>query len=527
MNLADNLKKIRKDNNLSQEQLAEKLNVSRQSVSKWESGQSYPEMDKVIQICNLFNLNINELINENISEVNEVKESQNRTNKYISSFFDYITKVVDMFSSMKFGQIIKCLFEQCIVFLILFIIEMAIGSIGSNLFYSIFNFLPDGILWRIYNIVESIFLVVLMIIGTIVFLHIFKVRYLDYYEIVKDDKKEPVEEVVTEVEAVKVKEENSKKDKIVLEKKKEKVVIRDPKHSDYRFFTGIGKFILFCIKSFVLLILVCFALSFVGFVLCLPIIFMVVGNFSLFSGLLICLLGCIAFNFVIVELLYNFVFNRKTSKGRTLLISIVSLIAIGIGVGITITSCVNFEVEDKYYEKVSDEFLLDMSDDIRIECWGYWYSVYEQNLNYVVEDRKDVRIVVKHPAIYSVETFQEDELYIIDFDDNYNEVMIQVRDVIKGINKSKIYNYLTEYDVTIYASAENISKLKNNYDEYYDELNRLSKENSELYNENNELIAENERLEHNNYALVNELNEMGYVVHYDEIDYYSYIEKEE
>ena len=107
MNLADNLKKIRKDNNLSQEQLAEKLNVSRQSVSKWESGLSYPEMDKVIQICNLFNLNINELINENISEVNEVKESQNRTNKYISSFFDYITKVVDMFSSMKFGQILK------------------------------------------------------------------------------------------------------------------------------------------------------------------------------------------------------------------------------------------------------------------------------------------------------------------------------------------------------------------------------------------------------------------------------------
>ena len=40
MNLADNLKRIRKDNNLSQEQLAEKLGVSRQSVSKWESGLS-------------------------------------------------------------------------------------------------------------------------------------------------------------------------------------------------------------------------------------------------------------------------------------------------------------------------------------------------------------------------------------------------------------------------------------------------------------------------------------------------------
>lgn len=43
MNLSENLKKIRKDNNLSQEQLADKLGVSRQSVSKWESGLSFPK----------------------------------------------------------------------------------------------------------------------------------------------------------------------------------------------------------------------------------------------------------------------------------------------------------------------------------------------------------------------------------------------------------------------------------------------------------------------------------------------------
>ena len=71
MNLSDNLKKIRKDNNLSQEQLAEKLGVSRQSVSKWESGIAYPEMDKVLQLCKMFNLNIDELLNQNISEVKE------------------------------------------------------------------------------------------------------------------------------------------------------------------------------------------------------------------------------------------------------------------------------------------------------------------------------------------------------------------------------------------------------------------------------------------------------------------------
>ena len=46
MKFGDNLKKLRKTKKLSQEDLAEKLNVSRQSVSKWETGDAYPEMNK-------------------------------------------------------------------------------------------------------------------------------------------------------------------------------------------------------------------------------------------------------------------------------------------------------------------------------------------------------------------------------------------------------------------------------------------------------------------------------------------------
>ena len=80
MKLSENLKNIRKENNLSQEQLAEKLGVSRQAVSKWESGQSYPEMDKVLLICKLFNYNMDELMNENIKEVEENKQSKNNIN---------------------------------------------------------------------------------------------------------------------------------------------------------------------------------------------------------------------------------------------------------------------------------------------------------------------------------------------------------------------------------------------------------------------------------------------------------------
>ncbi len=45
MNLGENIRNLRKGHNLSQEELAEKINVSRQAVSKWESNLSYPDLD--------------------------------------------------------------------------------------------------------------------------------------------------------------------------------------------------------------------------------------------------------------------------------------------------------------------------------------------------------------------------------------------------------------------------------------------------------------------------------------------------
>ena len=53
MKFGDKLIALRKKKGLSQEELAEKLGVSRQSVSKWESNNTYPETDKIVQICNI------------------------------------------------------------------------------------------------------------------------------------------------------------------------------------------------------------------------------------------------------------------------------------------------------------------------------------------------------------------------------------------------------------------------------------------------------------------------------------------
>ena len=54
MSFAEKLLTLRKGKDLTQEQLAEQLNVSRQSVSKWESGQAVPELDKIILLSDLF-----------------------------------------------------------------------------------------------------------------------------------------------------------------------------------------------------------------------------------------------------------------------------------------------------------------------------------------------------------------------------------------------------------------------------------------------------------------------------------------
>ena len=73
MKFGDKLIKLRKKHGLSQEDLAAKLNVSRQSVSKWESNNTYPETDKIVQICNIFNCSMDDLINDKITEIDEVE----------------------------------------------------------------------------------------------------------------------------------------------------------------------------------------------------------------------------------------------------------------------------------------------------------------------------------------------------------------------------------------------------------------------------------------------------------------------
>ena len=91
MVLGDQIVKLRKRVNLTQEQLAEKYDVSRQAVAKWENGESIPDIYKIIQIAELFNVSLDFLIlGKNVQ--------RQRNEKDVKTFIETMKKKEDMWT---------------------------------------------------------------------------------------------------------------------------------------------------------------------------------------------------------------------------------------------------------------------------------------------------------------------------------------------------------------------------------------------------------------------------------------------
>lgn len=87
MDLNEKIQKLRKQNKLTQVQLAEKLFVSRTAVSKWESGRGYPSIDILKQISNVFNISLDNLLsNDQILELASIDKRNNMKKIYNCSF---------------------------------------------------------------------------------------------------------------------------------------------------------------------------------------------------------------------------------------------------------------------------------------------------------------------------------------------------------------------------------------------------------------------------------------------------------
>jgi len=85
MKFEQKLINLRKQKSMSQEELAEHLNVTRQTISKWELGQSKPDMDKLLEISRLFDISVETLTNETVSIGKEkvISKTKKKERKWI------------------------------------------------------------------------------------------------------------------------------------------------------------------------------------------------------------------------------------------------------------------------------------------------------------------------------------------------------------------------------------------------------------------------------------------------------------
>ena len=134
MTIGERLLKLRKERNLSQEELANVLDVSRQTISKWETDQSVPDFDKIIPLCNYFGITSDELLtgNENIKEAKKENFKSNFARNIAIGVALYILSIV---------AIVLCAaqFNQPIIGVCIFFILVAIATgllIYNGVYYS-------------------------------------------------------------------------------------------------------------------------------------------------------------------------------------------------------------------------------------------------------------------------------------------------------------------------------------------------------------------------------------------------------
>ena len=107
MKFGDKLSQLRRKNGLSQEELGEKLNVTRQTISKWELGQSKPDTDKLMEISKLLNVDFNQLIDDestiedNISNTN-INPDEVRPRKWLLVLLIIIAILIVIILANKF-----------------------------------------------------------------------------------------------------------------------------------------------------------------------------------------------------------------------------------------------------------------------------------------------------------------------------------------------------------------------------------------------------------------------------------------
>ncbi len=481
MNFCENLQMLRKEHNLSQEQLAEKLDVSRQAVSKWESGQSYPEMDKIITMCKIFNCSMDALVNESITEIKESEnKSKNNIVNYINELLIFISKTIKMITSMTFSEFIRCGLELFIIGVVILIFRIPveyIGGLGNNLFSILPGFISHFVVQVWYFILNLSY----FILAIIVFVHIFKTKYLDYFEESTFVRVEDTEELI-ETKDVK------KDDEVKLEKVKKEPVFKERRSRPLPFIDILSRVVTFFVKSLLITISLPFLVSLLMFTVFLVISIGLLFQGVIYLGITIAIIAALIFNIFLIETLYNLVFNRKNDLKKIFIVLLSTVLGLGLGIGITTFDIAKSEFINKLPDNIKQTSKVEtynMTDDLMIDNW--------YDINYITDesltDKVEVEVKYYPEHIYPVVERYNNQIY--------DQLHVSSRDaekiifsklykvLVNDLKKKQIHNYSLLYDVTvtIHSSSANIDKIKENTTNYYKRIAEEQNNHQQVINQ--------------------------------------------
>lgn len=178
MILADKIITLRKRNGWSQEDLAERLQISRQSVSKWESGASIPDLDKIIKMSTLFNVSTDYLLREELEELSSEEgmafgEREESSARVISAeeAEEFLTETKSFGKMIGLGVVLCILSPSCAILL---------SGLTESGWLTLTDAMADGISVTVLLLMIAMAVVIFILKG----IHYSKYDYLEKGQII-------------------------------------------------------------------------------------------------------------------------------------------------------------------------------------------------------------------------------------------------------------------------------------------------------------------------------------------------------
>ena len=127
MDIGSRIKKYREEQNISQEELALKIFVSRQTISNWETDKSYPDIKSLIMLSNIFNVSLDNFIKKDIEEMRKIIDSKKVKEFNVMSYVFLVEMLVLIISAYPLFKLLD--FIGFIIWISLYIISFGTASI--------------------------------------------------------------------------------------------------------------------------------------------------------------------------------------------------------------------------------------------------------------------------------------------------------------------------------------------------------------------------------------------------------------